>query len=299
MKLFGLLLVALFLISTPFNDSAYSQVVNDQSTKGLALSPLREEIAITPGTTQKKTLSLTNSSDQPMNIQLSAEVFSVVNHEYRYSFDEDDAVARWVRFGETELQLQPQERRSIAYEVAVPIGTEPGGAYISIFATNDTDQEPSAITLRQRIGLLLYITVEGEVTRSGSLLSLTAPWIVGSEAQWSATLQNTGSAHFRSRHEVVVHDVFGGEVARATGEALVLPGTVRRVTEPLPVLAWPGIYRLDYSIGLGDQPAYTDSRLIVVAPLWIWLLSAIVVLGIILRATLRSTQTSQKRNNKG
>jgi len=282
--LLGTFVTSLFLFFQP------SLVAAQQ---GLTLAPLREEMTIAPGTTQKRTMGVLNSTEQPMTVQLSSEVFSVINPDYNYSFTEESEVARWVRFAETEIQLEAGESRSIAYEVAVPIGTEPGGAYISIFATNDTQQETSAITLKQRLGLLLYITVDGEVTRNGSLLSLSAPWIVGAEGRWSATLQNTGTAHFRSRFEVVIKDVFGGTVSSTTGESLVLPGTIRRVSEVLNVPFWPGVYTATYSIGLGDQPAYTESKRLLVVPLWLWLiLGTLAAVGTLTMIVRRSKKNS-------
>lgn len=276
------LLIGIFLFGFLFSQPAAAN-----PSGALTVSPLREELSIAPGTTQKRTMNVTNSSDGPMTVRLSSEVFSVINPDYSYSFTEESAIARWVRFAETEIILNPGETRSVAYDIAVPIGTEPGGAYISIFATNDTQQDETAITLKQRIGLLLYLTVEGEVSRNGALLSLSSPWFVGSAGQWSATLQNTGTAHFRSRYEVTINTLVGTSVSKTDGEALVLPGTVRRISEPFSVPTWPGIYNVTYTIGLGDQPAYSETKTLVVVPLWSWVVLGAMVAAIALFVMMR------------
>lgn len=246
---------------------------------GMTLSPLRSEITIAPGTTQKQTLRVANSTNTNMTVQLSSEEFSVINPDYEYSFNSGSDVLDWIRFSQTSIELSPGETESIVYDVAVPIGTEPGGKYISIFASTDSEKDQGAITSRQRIGLLLYITVDGDVTRKGSLLSLSSPLLVGDDGQWSATINNAGTAHYRSRYDVTVRHLFGNGVAAASqGEALILPGTIRRVTDNLIVPAFPGIYRVGYSIGLGDQAAYKDTRFVIYIPLWLWWTAGIAIL---------------------
>lgn len=248
---------------------------------GLTVSPLRTELTIRPGTTQRSTLKVANEGSQAIVVDLTSEIFSVINPEYDYRFDEDTEVASWVQFGVTRAVLQPGQSRSIAYDIAVPIGAEPGGRYISIFASTDSGQEEGAITSRQRVASLLYITVDGPVTREGVFLSLSAPWWVSGESAWSATLQNQGTTHFRSKYSVVVQDLFTGQnVTEREQDALILPGTVRRITDTLQTPPFAGIYRAVYTVGLGDQPAHVESRVIVYAPTWVW-----AVVGVVLAMT--------------
>ena len=60
---------------------------NALSTKGLALSPIRTETTVASGELVKYKLTLTNYSDQPMKVTLSAEEFSVVDQQYKHAFD--------------------------------------------------------------------------------------------------------------------------------------------------------------------------------------------------------------------
>jgi hypothetical protein len=53
-----------------------------------------------------------------------------------------------------------------------------------------------------------------------------------------------------------------------SGEALILPGTVRLVSDSLPAPFWPGFYKAVYNIGLGDNPAVTKINLILYMPIW-------------------------------
>jgi hypothetical protein len=219
-----------------------------------------------------------------MKVQLSSEIFTVINPEYNYRFSVDSEVARWVQFQTTVVELEPGQSRSVTYDIAVPLGAEPGGQYISIFASTDSEQQQGAITSRQRIASLIYITVDGDVTRNGVFLSLSHPWLAGDSTDWSASIQNQGTTHFRSRYAVEVRSLIGNSlVAKSDGEALILPGTIRRISDGLPLPAFPGVYRVTYSVGLGDQPAQVEARIQVYLPAWLWVS---VVVGLIIAALL-------------
>jgi hypothetical protein len=254
-------------------------VAAQQQVAGIKITPTRYEVTISPGTTKASSFRVTNTHKEAMKVELSSEEFTVVNQDYHYSFDQLTSEASWVRFSENSLTLQPQESRSIAFDIMVPLSAEPGGRYLSIFANTNTAQQEGAITSRQRVALLLYITVDGEVTRSGAVHSLSHPWFLSTNSSWSVTVQNQGTAHFRSRYSVIATTLLGSvSVASINGDALILPGTLRRVTDALPVPQLPGIYSVRYEIGLGDQPAYTLTRLLVYVPLWLQILLGIIAL---------------------
>lgn len=245
-----------------------SQTVAAQSEsvsikKGLTLSPLRTELEIAPGTSLDKTLTVTNSTDKPMTVHLAAEEFSVINQQYDYAFTAESELAKWVLFSLNDVTLTTGESKTISYRVGVPLSAEPGGRYVSLFASTDTEVADGGVSSRQRIASLLYITVLGDVTRAGHLISLSSPWVVGGKSSWSVALQNTGTTHFRSRYAVSVHDILGHDTGvRITNSALILPGTVRSVTDSLPVPLLPGLYNYVYTVGLGDTPAKTETRLV-------------------------------------
>ena len=82
-------------------------------------------------------------------------------------------------------------------------------------------------------------------------------------------------------------------VANMSGDALILPGTVRSVPDKLPIPQWPGIYKLVYTIGLGDTPAKVETRFILYMPLWATILTIVAVAGLIYRFLLRRLNKRQ------
>lgn len=234
--------------------------------KGLTLSPVRNEIKITPGASFEGSLSITNSLDQQIEVYLNAEEFSVINQNYDYAFTDESDVAGWVRFDTETVALQSQQSYIVKYIISVPLMAEPGGRYISIFASTETNVN-SGIKSRQRIASLLYIDVTGEVSRLGKLIALNNPWLVFNGGDWSASLQNSGTTHYVSRYKVSLSELIGSYVVSdVSGDAMVLPGTVRLINDKLPVFSWPGVYKLTFEVGLGDTPGVRETRYVLYLP---------------------------------
>ena len=161
-----------------------------------------------------------------------------------------------------------------------------------LFASTDTGaQQDGGVNSRQRIASLLYITVLGDVTRAGHLISLTSPWAISGESKWSVAIQNTGTTHFRSRYTVNIHNVLSYDVGSSTsGDALILPGTIRSIVDTLPLPLFPGLYKYIYTIGLGDTPAVIETRLVLYVPpvfMIVGSLTIIIIASLFVRKHLR------------
>jgi len=234
-------------------------------SKGLTLSPLRNEFDIAPGTVHGGSLKVTNSTKKTMKVNLTAEEFSVINSQYDYAFSQVSDVTKWVSFENSEINLSAGETMKVKYTIGVPLAAEPGGYYLSLFATTNTQsQTDNSVNSQQRVASLLYITVSGKVTRVGKLVSLSSPTMVSGKTNWSVLLQNTGTTHYRSRYNVQIVNLFSNEIeASSQGDALVLPGSLRLINSNLPLPKLPGIYKAIYTIGLGDTPARVEIRYIV------------------------------------
>ncbi len=289
-KLVCLLMIASMSFPMAFINA--SQVAA-AATKGLTVSPLRTELDIAPGTAESGYLTVKNSSGVEIDIVLKADEFSVINQQYDYAFTEESDVAKWVSFENDEINLKAGESRKVKYEVGVPQSAEPGGRYISLFVSTSSKSLDNGIISEQRIASLLYITVTGDVSRVGHLMSLTSPWFITDSGEWSALLQNQGTTHYRSRYNVTFYGPFGQIASKTkTGEALILPGTVRLVTSNFTMPVLPGVYKVVFVIGLGDTPAEIAVRYLLFLPRWS------VMLAVILAATLTALKVRKTRSKK-
>ena len=260
----SIIVATLLLAATGQNN----HVVYAAVMKGLTVSPLRTEISIAPGTSQDQTLTVSNTNNRPITVQLSTEEFSVIDQNYDYSFNTQTQLTKWVTFTPDILNLAVGETKIATFRIGVPLSAEPGGRYLSLFATTNAGTSNNGVVSQQRVGSLVYLTVTGDISRSGHLVSLNAPWIMTEPTKWSAVLQNTGTTHYHSRYNVVLEPIIGNSNAIATisGDALILPATVRLIEDTVPSPTFPGVYKVVYTIGLGDSPVRIETRIMVYMP---------------------------------
>jgi hypothetical protein len=247
--------------------SGASAHASTQPERSLGISPLRSELTISPGTSFDGKVILNNSGKAAVTVTMNTEAFSVNDEAYDYSFDASGKGVDWVTFGSNTVSIDPGKSTTVSYKVSVPIASEPGGRYLSLFASSSPSTATSGVTSVNRVASLLYITVTGDITRTGKVLTFNSPVLTFGDPTWTTTIQNSGSAHFHSLYNVNVKSLFGGAThTSAQGDSLILPASVRLLSQTIPHPDWLGIYRLDYTIGLGDTPAQRETRYIVYLP---------------------------------
>ena len=194
----------------------------------LLITPLRNELVVDAGTAYKGSVTVRNTGTSSLTIKLDAQAFDVINQNYDYVFKPKSPVNDWVNFAQPSFILNAGQSYIINYLLSVPIGAEPGGKYISIFAS--TQPSPAnGITSVDRVGSLIYLTVPGAITKTGQLLSLRSPFIMTDQVSWSATIRNSGTAHFRNNYEARLTTLCNSDVTTTQNSALILPMSVRLV----------------------------------------------------------------------
>ena len=228
-----------------------------------------------------------------MTVNMSAEGFGVTDIQYDYSFDPGSALVQWVHFTPSSFMLLPGKSQTVGYTISVPIGTEPRGHYISMFASTAVLGDSEA-TSEERVASLLYITVSGKVTMMGHLLSLDTPWLTGGSANWSATVQNTGTTHFRTAYNLTVETVWGSPIARTSKNTLILPSSVRLVEDSIPQIRLPGIYKLVFDLSMGDAPTAYATHYILYMPIYGFIVIAAVLFYVAVLISRRVTKNREK-----
>lgn len=259
-----------------------------QQSSGLTISPLRREDGVSAGFVSSGSLLITNNNVEARQIDLSAESFNVTNQAYDYLFKVGTPETTWVTFDQTSLSLGKDESATVNYQVSVPIGTEPGGYYLALFALNRPLSTVSGISPTERVASLLYLTVLGDASREGKFVQLNSPVIVFNQADWSATLQNSGTLHYRSTYTASVRSVFNQELTVKEDSRLILPNSVRLVEDSLILPPILGLYKVVYTISLGDSPSYQETRwFLYLPPIQTGLILLIIVALIFLLRTNR------------
>lgn len=242
----------------------------------LSLQPLRQELELQPGQTATSKVTVTNSTDSPQTVIMSAATFNVTNENYDYSFNEAEQTVKWVSFSEPSVQIAPRASHAFSYTIGVPGTAEPGERDLAVFAS--VSLPSGGVDVVNRVGELTYLTVAGNVTRTGGVLSLRTPlFSFRPSVAWETRLLDTGTAHYKSVLTVTTSSIFGRQVSQSADEHLLLPNAPRMLRGNTTVGGWPGIYKMRFTIGQGDAPAYQKTKWVLYMPVW-----AIVVLVMVM-----------------
>lgn len=234
----------------------------------VSVSPLRKEIELKPGQSVSGTFWVRNTSQKSANFLLSAETFNVINENYDYEFAEAQDLPEWINFKESSAVIEPSKSHNFNYIASVPLGAEGGAKYIVIFASTTPVKQSSTISSVERAGMLLYINVPGnDNNRRGELLDLKLPkFTIHKTVEWNMRIQGSGNAHFRSPVSVKVRDIFGRNISSTNANHLIMPKSTRALRDKISFGRLPGIYRVNFSVGLGDNTTANKTKWIVYLP---------------------------------
>jgi hypothetical protein len=234
------------------------------TARGLQISPLREYLPLDAGHSRSGSVTVANLTESAITVTLSVQRFSVADYTYDYSFS--SAPPDWITLGQTVVTLKPGKSQQIPYQVHPPKDAAPGGQYFTIFATSDLSQTPAGS--RVQAASLLYLTVNGKLTTSSSLVGGHLPWIsFGGDTTFSQTIHSTGNTHFFA---YLSGRLQGLTAAPANSEQahLMMPGTTRTMSGTIQAPFLPGVYKARYGYKTDSGQEFQTSRYLLYLPPW-------------------------------
>lgn len=211
-------------------------------------APQQKSITLTPATAQQLTLTaipprlgddstlrakpgekiqiavkVRNSSEFPLQIQSTPQDF-VVDENGETPIAVTDAVsnrwslASWIILTPATQELQAGETGIVNVIIEVPENALPGGHYAMIThqpagaATNIQDTK-SASALQQRVGTLLYLTVEGPINTLAYVRDFEIPrFSEYGPVPFSFLVDNQSDIHIRPQISVEIYNLFGKKI---------------------------------------------------------------------------------------
>lgn len=308
-KVTGLLLFGL-LLSTVFSgfggnvvlpigglsaDNVFANSNESAAVRGVEISPDSLKMVIGPGETRKNKFTITNRGDTQHTFRVSASPYQVMGEDYTPVFEGAEfstrtQIASWITFEKDSYTLDSGESAVVDFTINIPQNAVGGGQYAAIFVSTEPESS-STISNIGRVGLLLYATIEGDVTEHGKIVNHKINTLVfDRNIASTAGVQNTGNTHFTMQQTIYVKSFFGGKdiFTHAVGYE-VLPDTTRLVKtewENTPAL---GLYRVTSSVDAiyFNKPSeqlglYTRTVLVIPLFLFILILITLVILVIII-----------------
>lgn len=290
------LLVVATLIAVP------AGVVSAQAaSQAITISPASTRISVDPGASVTKDFEIINGGEDGYTVDLSVSPYRVVGEQYDPSFTQLPGTvdaSEWVSLSKTSEQLDGQKVLTASYTVTVPQNTAPGGYYAVVFAQTSQKQETDAsgVIPHNRVGNILYITVNGDVENKGDVKGGDVPlFSFASSIPLGMKVSNTGGVHFETKAAFRVTDFRGNEVFKNEVDRFVLPSTVRDISTnwdtPLPF----GIYTVERSATVAGETVTLDSNKIIVISPW-FLFCVVIFLGSII--TLIVMRVHQRKKEK-
>ncbi|HUO50240.1 MAG TPA: hypothetical protein VMU25_01585 [Candidatus Paceibacterota bacterium] len=223
-RLIGSLAVALAALLIPV--AAFAEI-------GLKIQPVKISETLNPGESTSGVITLTNVSDQDVNVAVTVQDFVPVANSDTYQFvgraPGVSSVRDWINVGTTtSFNFKQGETRDIPYTITAPQDAEPGGHFGAVFF-KATGSGQSSIKVGTQVGMLVLVAIPGSHTESGNILSFTAPaFLQQAPVPFTMKFQNTGTVFFEPRGTIDITDMFGRTVANLPiqGE-VVLPTTIK------------------------------------------------------------------------
>ncbi|MDB5162796.1 MAG: exported protein of unknown function [Candidatus Saccharibacteria bacterium] len=301
------LLAAFVVLAVPLlvGSSAYAQANTSQN---ITMSPSSTLISVKAGSTIQKSFQVLNSGGDAYNLVTKASPYYVTGLEYTPLFTQlpgSTETATWIKVSNPLVTVGPQKSADINYTVTVPSGTAAGGYYAVLFAETrpDAASQSGGVQPRNRVGNILYITVEGDVKVDGNA---SVQPVGGFRYEGSIPLgfkvSNTGGVHFQATVKASVKNFSGKEVYNATIERYVLPQTQRQIPVDWAPTSPVGIYTISRSATVADKDQnFPDEQIIYVQP-WIIVVFLALFLATVLyfksKATGRRKRSSEQATKK-
>lgn len=275
--------------------------------QNITMSPSSSLVSVKAGETTTKSFTIVNSGDSEFAVAASVSPYHVEGVNYDPQFSQlpgtVDAAA-WVTLKQTKFTLAPHAVNEVSYSVHAPAGTPPGGYYAVVFAQTDTtpDAGTQGVVLHNRVGNILYITVEGPVHDSGKIEDVHLPSIIiGTAVTIGTKVSNTGGIHFLSTFKTQVTSFTGHKAFVSTIDRYVLPQTTREVPTTWMPSSIIGYYKVSRSATVaGTEKSLPDTWIVVIKPPFFPIVGfgVLTIIGLFftLRHNRHQRQSSRKRS---
>ncbi|MCF6276982.1 MAG: DUF916 domain-containing protein [Candidatus Magasanikbacteria bacterium] len=202
-----LLTIAFLVISSFF-------VLSTPDVFAFSVSPLKQTNIVKPGEEVEFFVDIINDSDEKSSFIKEVDGFIIDSETGIAKFGQFSDAQNWVNTESSKLVLKAGEKGKIRFLFTIPESAQPGAYYLGLFAkkVNSGGQ----VALSSRIGSLLFLYVEGEVSEDlvRTTFSVSKKLFFTPEFEFALGLQNKGTIHVSPRGQVVLKNIFGKEVGK-------------------------------------------------------------------------------------
>ena len=274
--------------------------------KGLEISPASNRIELSNGEVYTGEMSVKNSTDADMNVEMSVGSYSIEDSNYgspnydspsKYSVIKD-----WIQLDKNEFVLAPDESTVVRYTINTPANPPAGMQFATIFAstTPSEELEGSGIVATSRIGMVVSALMkDGETIEQANIQNEKIDgYQPTSPLKASFAIKNEGNVGVDVSYSMTVKSAINGtEVYKSnTDSSSVYPESTRNFT-----VNWDqvgiGFYNVELNITLNGKN-HTVKKLVCTVPIWIIILIIIAILSLVAYAVINYRMRQEAKGSK-
>lgn len=203
-----------------------------------SLSPLKYEMIVDPGSTQTQLMTIRNDSDEALTLYSQVEDFIAGDDSGFPQFIKPEdienpelSLANWISLSNENITLAPGESKQVSFNVTAPATADPGGHYGVIFFGPEA-QPGAQLSVIQRLGILLLVTIPGEVVigwefQALEVWNMEADNFVAQDSfqafpiAFSSLFENTGNTHLKPQGKITLSDENGNTLTQVGKEKII------------------------------------------------------------------------------
>lgn len=259
-----------------------------------AISPMYQQITLTPGETYTGNFEVINPGDNTIDFRYTVRVepFSVEGLD-DLSFTANGSynqIVDWVELSRNEGVISPNETQEVRFSIHVPEDAPAGGQYVAILVTSEEYRlDNSTVDLREKYEAshLLYAEVAGETVRKGDIADVSVPsFLMSGNITGSASITNEGNVHSEATHILQIFPLFSNEEVYTNEESpkgsWIMPGNTAFTSISWDETPSVGIFHVIYNVEYEGVESKVD-KYVIVCPLWLLFLIVLAIFLIIFK----------------
>ena len=279
------------------------------NTSSLTITPMSQEISLTPGETYTGTITIANPSSSAESLSYTAAIstYNVAGANYNIDLLSETSrteIVNWMTIDHPRGTLAPNDTVDIHFTIDVPKDATPGGQYAAItIDKQDTSAADNSISIGNvyEVASIIYANVVGEVVRDGTVSSQFIPnFTTTPEFTSTATVENHGTTHEDALISFTITNAFNGSTIypRSSSDTsineVIMPDTTRELSYTFKDMPALGPINITQTIDYGGQ-TYTESQTLFICPVWFMVIIATLLLS---TAALIITHITKSRHRK-
>ncbi|MFA5737114.1 MAG: hypothetical protein WCX70_00275 [Candidatus Paceibacterota bacterium] len=206
-----------------------------------SLRPAKQEIALEPGTSIHKSITITN------NLGYNS-YFKIKVKNIESSHSSPYLLTDFVNLETAEIFVATDQTKTVYFDIDIPIQTKPGGAYgyFQVIARPISGKDIGA-SVSAALGSSIFVRIKGPIKEAGRLVSFGI--IGGRQVKirtplwWHFSFKNSGDIYLNPYGKILLtNKIIGTKQLVDVPPSSVLPGQTRLFEIKLNDLSFPGLY---------------------------------------------------------